>query len=58
MSARKTPGQLAYETELTACPLYHDGTPRRSWDELDEISRLSWERTPTPRKWAMQQKEG
>lgn len=48
----KSPGQIAYETELAAWPLYHDGAKRRTWDRLGEIERLSWERNPTPRKFS------
>jgi hypothetical protein len=44
-----TPGQSAYEQELRARPTYHDGTPRKRWDQLDDIARSSWERNPTPR---------
>ena len=52
MSAEtKTPGQLAYEADLVACPLYHDGTPRKTWDQLDELCRSTWERDPTPRNF-------
>lgn len=53
MTAAKTPGQIAYETECAACPDYHDGTPRRAWADLSEHARQSWERDPTPRPWAM-----
>lgn len=45
----KTPGQLAYEADVRALPRYPDGGARRSWDGLDEIAHLSWERNPTPR---------
>ena len=47
--AEKTPGQLAYEADVRACPAYHDGTPRSSWEGLSDIARWSWERNPTPR---------
>lgn len=46
----KTPGQCAYEEDVSNWPRYDDGSPRKSWDELDEISRLSWEKNPTPRQ--------
>lgn len=42
-------GQQAYEQDLAARPRYHDGTPRRTWAQLDDIARWSWERNPTPR---------
>jgi hypothetical protein len=45
----KTPGQLAYETELRARPRYDDGGQRKTWDQLPEIAKWSWERNPTPR---------
>jgi hypothetical protein len=44
-----TPGQLAYEADVRARPLYHDGTPRRTWHELGTVERWSWERNPTGR---------
>jgi hypothetical protein len=53
----KTPGQVAYETECVACPTYYDGSPRRSWADLDNVARASWEADPTPRAWAMKQAE-
>jgi hypothetical protein len=46
----KTQGQIAYEAELDAKPLYHDGTPRRPWEQIDDVCKLSWERNPTPRR--------
>lgn len=46
----KTPGQIAYELELEAVPLYGPGCPRRpSWERLSEIAKRSWEKDPTPR---------
>ena len=39
-----TPGQAAYEEDVRRKPLYHDGTPRKRWDELDEIIQWSWGR--------------
>lgn len=45
-----TPRQ-AYEEDVRRSPLYNDGTPRRSWDELPDHVRLSWERNPTPREY-------
>lgn len=52
-SAALTPGRKAYEADVVARPLYHDGTPRRAWHELSEIARKSWELNPTPR-WSAQ----
>jgi hypothetical protein len=45
----KSNGQLAYENDLAVTPTYHDGTPRKTWDELPLYARQSWERNPTPR---------
>lgn len=45
------PGRRAYERDLARQPLYHDRTPRPSWDALPEIARWSWERNPTDRAW-------
>lgn len=45
-----TAGQKAYELELTVWPYYHDKQPRKTWDQLCDIARLSWERNPTPRR--------
>ena len=44
MDVKKTAGQIAYEADVAARPLYHDGTPRRSWESLDSAIRWSWER--------------
>ena len=43
-----TLGQAAYEADVQAHPRYHDGTPRRSWDQLDSVARWSWEKNPFP----------
>lgn len=47
----KTPGQIAYEEDCKRRPTYDDATPRKTWDQLDKVSRWSWERNPTPRNW-------
>jgi hypothetical protein len=52
MAAVKTLGQLAYERDLEHEPTYNcadHGTdaPRPTWNELPEIAREAWERTPT-----------
>jgi len=44
MSTNYTAGRLAYEADCLAIPTYHDGSPRTSWDDLDETLRWSWER--------------
>ena len=43
----KTPGQLDYERDVQQKPLYHTGQPRKTWEELSEITRWSWERGAT-----------
>ena len=37
-------GRYAYEADIAVRPLYHDGKPRPSWDQLSEIARWSWTR--------------
>lgn len=44
-----TPGQIAYDADCHARPRYHDGALRKTWAELPEYARWSWERNPTPR---------
>lgn len=44
-----TPGQVAYEADVAACPYYHTGQPRKAWADLDDAARRSWERNPTSR---------
>lgn len=43
------PGRIAYEADVVARPFYEDGTPRRSWEQLSDVAKWSWERNPTPR---------
>ena len=43
----KTPGQIDYERDVQQKPLYHTGQPRKTWEELSEITRWSWERGAT-----------
>ncbi|MGR3624029.1 hypothetical protein [Pseudophaeobacter sp.] len=48
-------GQQAYEEDVKRCPFYHDGTPRKAWQQLDEAQQWSWNRnhfqlTPTTRR--------
>lgn len=45
----KTLGQIAYEQDVSNQPTYHDGSARKTWQELGEIEKYSWERNPTPR---------
>ena len=44
----KTPGQLDYESDVQQKPLYHDGTPRKTWEQLEELVRWTWERRHIP----------
>ena len=46
---KHTRGQAAYEEDICREPLYHDRTQRKSWADLDEVARWSWERNPTVR---------
>ncbi len=41
--------EQAYSADVAARPTYHDGTPRKTWEQLDEVARWSWQRNPTPR---------
>lgn len=34
--------QEAYEIDLMFRPNYHDGTPRKTWDQLGELERSTW----------------
>jgi hypothetical protein len=45
----KTPGQIAYEKDVELEPRYSDGATRKSWDQLCELARFSWEKNPTVR---------
>lgn len=35
-------GRAAYAASLKAAPNYHDGTPRKTWEQLGDIERWSW----------------
>ena len=48
-------GKQAYEEDVRRMPTYHDGTPRRPWERLDEVTQWSWNRNPTPRNWKKQE---
>lgn len=37
-------GQAAYEGDVARKPCYHDGTPRKTWDQLGDVERWSWAR--------------
>ena len=40
----KTIAQLAYEADVAKHPCYHDGTPRRRWEQLCDVAKWSWGR--------------
>lgn len=40
----KTRGQADYEADLQRRPFYHDGTNRKTWDQLGKVEKWSWER--------------
>lgn len=40
-------GKQAYEAELVERPFYHTGEPRKTWDELSDVVRSSWDKNPT-----------
>jgi len=40
-------GRADYEDDVTLTPRYHDGSPRKTWEELSEIARWSWSRPRT-----------
>lgn len=42
----KTPGQLAYERSVDACPLYLTGDPRKEWNQLPSYCQRNWEKDP------------
>jgi len=39
-------GKAAYDASLIASPCCHDGTPRRTWEQLDAVQQWSWNTTP------------
>jgi hypothetical protein len=45
-------GEQAYEADVKACPNYHDGTPRRTWDEIGPVSRATWDKYPYPHDYS------
>ena len=45
----KSAAQVAYENDLLITPNYPDGAARRQWNQLDDVTKWSWERNPTPR---------
>lgn len=39
----KSRGQLAYEFDLAVRPTYHTGEGRKTWEQLPDYARRSWE---------------
>ena len=35
-------GRKNYEKDVKARPLYHDGTPRKTWDQLGKLEQSTW----------------
>lgn len=50
----ETAGQRAYELDVSRAPTYHTGEPRKTWEKLGDVERLSWERNPTARQYKAQ----
>lgn len=34
--------QTAYELDCSFRPTYHDGTPRKTWEQLGDLERSTW----------------
>lgn len=45
-------GKEAYKEDVRRSPLYHDGSPRKAWDQLGEAAQWSWSRNPVPREYS------
>jgi hypothetical protein len=43
-AAIEAEGRRAYEADVQRAPLYHDGTPRKTWEQLGDAERWSWAR--------------
>lgn len=48
---REAMGRAGYDEDVRRLPCHHDGTARRSWEQIDELARESWRRNPAPRDW-------
>jgi hypothetical protein len=35
-------GRKAYEEDLKARPFYHDGKPRKTWEQLNKLEQSTW----------------
>jgi hypothetical protein len=47
-----TPGEVAYREDVVRRGFYPDGQPRRTWAQLSDWARSSWEKNPTARDWS------
>lgn len=47
---RWSAAKAAYEEDCRRRPLYDDGAPRKSWQELGDVAQQSWYRNPTARE--------
>ena len=47
----KSKGEIAYEQDVCRKPTYHDGSKRKTFSELSQCMRYSWEKNPAPRKY-------
>ena len=47
-----TRGQTLYAENCRQRPIYHDGTPRKTWEQLGDLARWSWERVPRMVPWS------
>lgn len=41
-------GRIAYEASVAAQPNYHDGSRRKTWEQLGKPEQATWERNPSP----------
>ena len=41
-----TRGQTLYAEDCRQHPTYHDGTPRKPWEQLGTLARWWWEKEP------------
>lgn len=42
-SAQKSRGQADYEADVARNPNYADGAPRKTWTQLNQFARETWE---------------
>ena len=49
--ADMTRGQTLYAEDCQQRPTYHDGTPRKLWEQLGAAEQWSWERVPVMVPW-------